>query len=168
MKQTLVSFISRKIRGFKARCRFEYVYSFIYYFFKYFLNIFCFILIINRQQLHCTWEKVWDVTTQKLFWYNHQLQISTWEKPLLLMRYGDVENPPPWIVYEEPENTPEVDDNNTAITINTSSSSATTTTSQEQEVKKSQIVSYWHVPGQTYLPVSISFDYLILIVILLF
>jgi hypothetical protein len=75
LKQTLVSFMSRKLRGFRARCRFE-------------------------QQLHVTWEKVWDVSSQRLFWFNHQTGEASWDKPRLLMRYGDVENPHPWVLLE--------------------------------------------------------------------
>jgi len=71
-KQKVVTFIARRMRGYRSRCRFEL-------------------------ELHRTWEKVYDLETSRLFWYNHQSQESTWDRPLLLGRYGDVENPPPWV-----------------------------------------------------------------------
>ena len=46
-------------------------------------------------------EKVWDIKTRRMFWYNHVTKISSWDQPKLVKRYGDVEKPFPWIVQEE-------------------------------------------------------------------
>jgi hypothetical protein len=101
------------------------------------------ILTYGRHQIHCTWEKVWDLQQQRLFWYNHQTKVeiivfrfifsqtSTWEKPLLLIRYGDVENPPLWVVIDDP------------------SQSDAPSISPDGSKK----YSYWHVTGQKSLPV---------------
>ena len=51
-----------------------------------------------RRELHCSIEKVWDINEGRMFWYNHVTKVSTWDEPLLLKRYGDVESPYPWIV----------------------------------------------------------------------
>ena len=51
-----------------------------------------------RRQLHLTVEKVWDVNSGLKFYHNHQLGTSSWEIPLLLRRFGDVEDPLPWII----------------------------------------------------------------------
>ena len=71
-KRKAVTFLGKKFRGYKARLRF-------------------------RRQLKCTWEKVWDLDSKQLFYYNHHTQESLWDKPHLLIKYEDVENPPPWI-----------------------------------------------------------------------
>ncbi len=52
-----------------------------------------------------TYEKVWDVETGRMFWYNHHTKVSYWERPHLLWRYGDVSMPSPWIV--DSKSTPE-------------------------------------------------------------
>jgi len=49
------------------------------------------------RELMLTYEKVWDVSSRKLFWYNHLLKSSHWERPHLLWRYGDVSKPHDWI-----------------------------------------------------------------------
>jgi hypothetical protein len=53
-----------------------------------------------RRQLWCTIEKVWDIQRRRIFWHNHQTRESSWEKPKLLKRYGDVENPSVWQAME--------------------------------------------------------------------
>ncbi|CAE7497193.1 unnamed protein product, partial [Symbiodinium microadriaticum] len=99
-KQRIVKFIAKRMRGFKARCRFE-------------------------RQLRCTWEKLWDIDSQKSFWYNHQSTVSQWEKPLMLSRYGDVEDPPPWIAIPPTE---------------------------DQRFAGVVAVHFWHILGRTTLP----------------
>jgi hypothetical protein len=71
-KRQAVVFLGKKFRGHKARRKFEL-------------------------QLKCTWEKVWDLESKQLFYYNHHSKESVWERPQLLVRYEDVENPPPWV-----------------------------------------------------------------------
>jgi hypothetical protein len=44
--------------------------------------------------------KVWDVARKRIFWHNHLTKESVWDKPLLLKRYGDIENPCPWHAME--------------------------------------------------------------------
>lgn len=52
-----------------------------------------------KLQLHLTYEKVWDISCDpaRMFYYNHQTKQSTWDRPALLWRYGDVPVPPKWI-----------------------------------------------------------------------
>eukprot|EP01040_Poterioochromonas_malhamensis_P005054 gene5054-5417_t len=50
-----------------------------------------------RKQLHLTIEKLYDVESKQIFYYNHHTQQSSWEKPHLLLRYGDVTAPCVWI-----------------------------------------------------------------------
>ena len=49
------------------------------------------------REYHKTIEKVWDLKSQRLFWYNHHTKESSWEKPRLVRRFGDVEKPFTWI-----------------------------------------------------------------------
>jgi hypothetical protein len=74
-KRQAVVFVGKKFRGYKARRRFE-------------------------RQLKCTWEKVWDLESRQLFYYNHHSEQALWERPRLLARYEDAENPPPWVASE--------------------------------------------------------------------
>lgn len=53
-----------------------------------------------KRQLWCTIEKVWDIQRKRIFWHNHMNHESSWEKPKLLKRYGDVENPSVWQAME--------------------------------------------------------------------
>jgi hypothetical protein len=53
-----------------------------------------------KRQLWCTIEKVWDIQRKRIFWHNHHTHESSWEKPRLLKRYGDVENPCVWQAME--------------------------------------------------------------------
>ena len=71
-KRQAVVFVGKKFRGFKARLKFA-------------------------RQLQCTWEKHWDLESKQLFYFNHHSKESVWERPRLLVRYEDVENPPPWV-----------------------------------------------------------------------
>jgi hypothetical protein len=108
-------------------------------------------LHLLRQQLHCTWEKVWDVATQKLFWFNHQTGESTWDKPRLLMRYGDVENPHPWVLLEDEQAQQEV-----ACPSSSLSRHRAQGVEDPPQPYAPASCSYWHVPTQTSLPVGLS------------
>jgi hypothetical protein len=77
-------------------------------------------------QLKMNMEKVWDVDSGRLFWYNHITKVSSWDRPLLLGRYEDVENPSPWIAMD--------------------------TQSEQGEWS----VHYYHVPAKTELPVRLN------------
>ena len=70
-KQIVIQFLNRRYRGVRVREEF-------------------------RRQLWCTVEKVWDVDNKRIFWHNHKLKTSVWDKPHLMRKYGDVENPCPW------------------------------------------------------------------------
>ena len=51
-----------------------------------------------QRQLVLTIEKVWDITSGLTFFHNHQTGSSSWDPPLLLRRYGDVDDPLPWVI----------------------------------------------------------------------
>lgn len=74
-KQIVIQFLNRRYKGVRSREAF-------------------------RRQLWCTVEKVWDVSRKRIFWHNHETKLSLWDRPLLLKRYGDVENPCPWQAME--------------------------------------------------------------------
>jgi hypothetical protein len=42
-----------------------------------------------RKQLWLSYEKIWDTSSGRLFWFNHVTNKASWEMPLLLKRYGD-------------------------------------------------------------------------------
>lgn len=50
-----------------------------------------------KKQLHLTIEKVYDIDSVRLFYYNHHTKESSWEMPRLLRRYGDVTMPCIWM-----------------------------------------------------------------------
>eukprot|EP00981_Chlorochromonas_danica_P014826 scaffold8997_cov171-Ochromonas_danica.AAC.1 len=52
---------------------------------------------VFKKQLHLTIERVYDASSGFVFYYNHQLGVSTWEPPLLLRRYGEVTAPSVWV-----------------------------------------------------------------------
>ena len=54
------------------------------------------------KELHLTYEKIWQADTQQMFWYNHHLKTSHWERPRLLWRYGDAKLPQDWIPIDVP------------------------------------------------------------------
>jgi multidrug efflux pump subunit AcrA (membrane-fusion protein) len=57
--------------------------------------------VIFKKQLHLTIEKVFDVDSKQIFYYNHMTKESSWIKPYLIKRYGDVSNPCPWIPLDQ-------------------------------------------------------------------
>jgi hypothetical protein len=71
-KQVMV-FVERHIRGMLVRHRF-------------------------KKQIYLSFEKVWDISSGSPFYFNHHQQLSTWEMPYYLRRYGDIANPLPWVV----------------------------------------------------------------------
>lgn len=50
-----------------------------------------------HKQLQLTIERIYDVDTGAEFYYNHITQQSSWEKPWLLVRYGQVSAPSVWV-----------------------------------------------------------------------
>ena len=74
-KQIVIQFLNRRYKGVRSREAF-------------------------RRQLWCTVEKVWDVTRKRIFWHNHTTNESVWDRPRLMKRHGDVENPCPWQAIE--------------------------------------------------------------------
>lgn len=57
--------------------------------------------LIFQKQLKLTIEKVYDAQSKQIFYYNHMTKLSTWEKPHLIRRHGDVTSPCPWIPLED-------------------------------------------------------------------
>ncbi len=55
-----------------------------------------------KRELFLTYEKVFQADTGQMFWYNHLLKLSLWERPQLLWRYGDVKLPLDWIPIDVP------------------------------------------------------------------
>jgi hypothetical protein len=54
-----------------------------------------------KKQLHLTIEKLYDPSSQQLFYYNHHNSQTCWSLPLLLRRYGDVTMPCIWIPLDD-------------------------------------------------------------------
>ena len=67
-----------------------------------------------HRQLVLTIEKVWDISSGLAFYHNHQTGSSSWEPPLLLRRYGDVEDPLPWVILH-PDGTEQTSTDYTSI-----------------------------------------------------
>ena len=55
-----------------------------------------------QKELFLTYEKVFMADTGQMFWFNHLLKTSLWERPHLLWRYGDVKLPVEWIPIDVP------------------------------------------------------------------
>lgn len=83
--------------------------------------------------MHLTYEKVWDSASARMFYFNHQLKTSTWDRPHLLWRYGDVTTPTPWIPVDVAVPQPAAADGS------------------EQQQQMYQL-HYWHVTAQRDLP----------------
>ena len=85
------------------------------------------------KELYFTYEKMFVADTGKIFWYNHLLKTSHWERPYILWRYGDVKMPSDWI----PIDVPTVPDEELAA-----------------DPKKEQMYAlhYWHVKGKRDIP----------------
>ena len=83
---------------------------------------------IFKKQYLKTIEKIWDPSERRMFWYNHQTHVSSWEEPHLVRRYGDAEMPAPWVVHTGPE----------WVELPKASPDA------EQEYATQEMTSYWH------------------------
>jgi hypothetical protein len=86
-----------------------------------------------------------------LFWFNHLTKTSSWDRPKLLERYGDVETPFPWITTSTvvPKAKVSADENNNTSSqqepsIESGEDSATKESSEDFET----IISYWHVTAR--------------------
>jgi hypothetical protein len=62
---------------------------------------------VFKKELALTYEKVYKADTGDIFWFNHLLGTSHWERPHLLWRYGDVAMPAEWIPIDVPTVTDE-------------------------------------------------------------
>lgn len=58
-----VRFIERSVEGYKSRVKF-------------------------RQQLKYAFEKIYDLDSGKIFWYNSVTGLSTWDRPTMLGEFG--------------------------------------------------------------------------------
>jgi hypothetical protein len=52
---------------------------------------------VFKKQLAYSFEKVWDLDSGGLFWYNAVTGDSTWDRPSMLSRYHDVDAPSDWV-----------------------------------------------------------------------
>jgi hypothetical protein len=103
-----------------------------------------------RKQLRYTFEKIWDVDSAKLFWYNCVTGASTWDRPYLLGRYEDVSDPSEWV------SNPVVasDEDRAAGRRIYSGADLAETSFDGVQFDKSQsyVVHYWHVKARKSIP----------------
>lgn len=113
-----------------------------------------------RRQLHLTYEKAWDTSVEgcRMFYLNHETGLSTWERPLLLWRYGDVTTPTPWLPVEVPVDKRSPGPNPTvhSAVSGTVSSTVSISASRAGDGDDSSTISeemynihYWHVTAKT-------------------
>lgn len=86
-----------------------------------------------KRELALTYEKVYKADTGEIFWFNHLLGTSHWERPHLLWRYGDVPMPADWIPIDVP-------------TISDEELNA------DKQKEQMYALHYWHVKAQRDLP----------------
>jgi len=59
------------------------------------------------KELKFTYEKVYKADSKHVFWFNHLLKTSHWDRPHVLWRYGDAKMPNDWIPIDVPTVTEE-------------------------------------------------------------
>lgn len=103
--------------------------------------------LLFAKQLRCVYEKVWDIESGRLFWLNHQTNVSTWERPALLWRYGDVEQPSPWVSIPE---SAESDDDTVASGV--SDINNVNIDHVGPPKSKNSSIHFWHVTARKSIP----------------
>lgn len=123
-----------------------------------------------HHQLKMTYEKVWDVENARLFWLNHQTRVSSWERPKLLWRYGDVESPSPWVAitddaddgddhhdderadHQLPDGVKLIDKSAKPSASSSSSCASCSSSSSSSSSKQRKQRHFWHVTAKRSLP----------------
>ena len=99
------------------------------------------------RQLRLAWQKVFNVQDGRMFWYNHHLKQSVWERPHLLWRYGDVPLPQVWVPIDVPVSQPAEGQLSEAGQGAVADSNTSGTTKEQMYA-----LHYWHVKAKRDLP----------------